>query len=132
MKKQGFVPVAWDIKEKQDVHREDHRDLQGAGGRSEEVGRDRPGEERGSRMKSQRVGDMASGIFLASPGPGSRTSGFQIRGAPDVRMQPRTLPTDPRCAVGVAGVALALRAWRYPRSGANGSVARPEPEPCAS
>ena len=64
-------------------------------------------------MKSQRVGDMASGILLALLGLGVVLAAFQIKGAPDVRMQPRTLPLILGCAVGVAGVALALRAWRY-------------------
>jgi hypothetical protein len=64
-------------------------------------------------MKSQRVGDMASGIFLALLGLVVVLAAFQIKGAPDVRMQPRTLPLILGCAVGVAGLALALRAWRY-------------------
>jgi uncharacterized membrane protein YccC len=64
-------------------------------------------------MKSQRVGDIASGIFLALLGLIVVLAAFQIRGAPDVRMQPRTLPLILGCAVGVAGAALALRAWRY-------------------
>lgn len=64
-------------------------------------------------MKSQRFGDMASGIFLALLGLVVVVAAFQIKGAPDVRMQPRTLPLILGCIVGVAGAALALRAWFY-------------------
>lgn len=64
-------------------------------------------------MKSQRVGDMASGVFLALLGVVVVLAAFQIKGAPDVRMQPRTLPMILGCIVGVAGAALALRAWFY-------------------
>ena len=64
-------------------------------------------------MKSQRVGDMASGIFLAFLGLIVVLAAFQIKGAPDVRMQPSTLPLILGCAVGVSGAALAFRAWRY-------------------
>jgi hypothetical protein len=64
-------------------------------------------------MKSQRAGDIASGIFLTLLGLIVVLAAFQIKGAPDVRMQPRTLPLILGCAVGVAGAALALRAWRY-------------------
>jgi putative tricarboxylic transport membrane protein len=64
-------------------------------------------------MKSQRVGDMASGVFLALLGVVVVLAALQIKGAPDVRMQPRTLPLILGCIVGVAGVALALRAWFY-------------------
>lgn len=64
-------------------------------------------------MKSQRYGDMASGVFLALLGVVVVVAAFQIRGAPDVRMQPRTLPLILGCIVGVAGAALALRAWLY-------------------
>src|SRR5512145_2773060 len=66
-----------------------------------------------SWMKSQRVGDIASGIFLALLGVVVVLAAFQIKGAPDVRMQPRTLPLILGCTVGVAGGALAIRAWRY-------------------
>ena len=64
-------------------------------------------------MKSQRVGDIASGVFLLLLGLVVVVAAFQIKGAPDVRMQPRTLPLILGCIVGVAGAALAFRAWRY-------------------
>ena len=64
-------------------------------------------------MKSQRVGDMASGVFLALLGLVVVVAALQIKGAPDVRMQPRTLPLILGCIVGFAGAALAFRAWRY-------------------
>jgi hypothetical protein len=64
-------------------------------------------------MKSQRAGDIASGLFLTLLGLIVVWAAFQIKGAPDVRMQPRTLPLILGCIVTVAGVALALRAWRY-------------------
>lgn len=64
-------------------------------------------------MKSQRFGDMAGGVFLAFLGLVVVLAAIQIKGAPDVRMQPRTLPLILGCTVGVAGGALALRAWRY-------------------
>jgi len=64
-------------------------------------------------MKSQRVGDIISGVFLVLLGLVVVVAAFQIKGAPDVRMQPRTLPLILGCIVGVAGAALALRAWLY-------------------
>lgn len=64
-------------------------------------------------MKSQRFGDMVSGVFLALLGLVVVLAAFQIKGAPDVRMQPRTLPLILGCIVGAAGAALALRAWLY-------------------
>ena len=64
-------------------------------------------------MKSQRFGDIASGVFLALLGLVVVLAAFQIKGAPDVRMQPRTLPLILGCIVGFAGAALAFRAWRY-------------------
>ncbi len=64
-------------------------------------------------MKSQRFGDMASGLFLVLLGLVVVVAAFQIKGAPDVRMQPRTLPLILGFIVGVAGAALAIRAWRY-------------------
>jgi len=64
-------------------------------------------------MKSQRVGDMASGLFLVLLGLVVVVAAFQIKGAPDVRMQPRTLPLILGCIVALAGAALAIRAWRY-------------------
>lgn len=64
-------------------------------------------------MKSQRSGDMASGLFLVLLGLVVVLAAFQIKGAPDVRMQPRTLPLVLGCIVGMAGAALAFRAWRY-------------------
>jgi putative tricarboxylic transport membrane protein len=64
-------------------------------------------------MKSQRVGDIASGIFLVLLGLVVVIAAFQIKGAPDVRMQPRTLPLILGFIIGVAGAALAFRAWRY-------------------
>ncbi len=64
-------------------------------------------------MKSQRFGDMASGLFLVLLGLVVVVAAFQIKGAPDVRMQPRTLPLILGCIVGMAGAALAIRAWRY-------------------
>jgi putative tricarboxylic transport membrane protein len=56
---------------------------------------------------------MASGVFLALLGVVVVVAAFQIKGAPDVRMQPRTLPLILGFIVGVAGAALALRAWLY-------------------
>jgi putative tricarboxylic transport membrane protein len=64
-------------------------------------------------MKSQRFGDMASGVFLVILGLVVVVAAFQIKGAPDVRMQPRTLPLILGCIVGLAGAAMAFRAWRY-------------------
>ena len=64
-------------------------------------------------MKSQRIGDIISGVFLVLLGLVVVVAAFQIKGAPDVRMQPRTLPLILGCIIGVAGAALALRAWRY-------------------
>jgi len=64
-------------------------------------------------MKSQRVGDIASGIFLVLLGLVVVIAAFQIKGAPDVRMQPRTLPLILGFIIGAAGAALAFRAWRY-------------------
>lgn len=64
-------------------------------------------------MKSQRVGDIISGVFLVLLGLVVVVAAFQIKGAPDVRMQPRTLPLILGCIVVMAGAALAFRAWRY-------------------
>ena len=64
-------------------------------------------------MKSQRFSDMASGLFLVFLGLVVVVAASQIKGAPDVRMQPRTLPLILGFIVGVAGAALAIRAWRY-------------------
>jgi len=64
-------------------------------------------------MKSQRFGDMAGGLFLVLLGAVVIAAAFQIKGAPDVRMQPRTLPLILGCIVCTAGAALALRAWLY-------------------
>lgn len=64
-------------------------------------------------MKSQRMGDVISGVFLVLLGLIVILAAFQIKGAPDVRMQPRTLPLILGCIVGVAGAALAIRAWIY-------------------
>ena len=64
-------------------------------------------------MKSQRVGDIVSGVFLILLGIVVIMAAVQIKGAPDVRMQPRTLPLILGCIIGLAGAALALRAWRY-------------------
>ena len=54
-----------------------------------------------------------SGVFLVLLGLVVVLAAFQIKGAPDVRMQPRTLPLILGCIVGVAGAALAIRAWIY-------------------
>ena len=64
-------------------------------------------------MKSQRIGDMASGVFLILLGLVVVVAALQIKGAPDVQMQPRTLPLILGCIIGVAGAVLALRAWLY-------------------
>jgi putative tricarboxylic transport membrane protein len=64
-------------------------------------------------MKSQRTGDMASGVFLLLLGLVVVVAAFQIKGAPDVQMQPRTLPLILGCIIGVAGAALTIRAWLY-------------------
>jgi len=64
-------------------------------------------------MKSQRMGDVISGLFLVLLGLIVVLAAFKIKGAPDVRMQPRTLPLILGCIVGVAGAALAIRAWIY-------------------
>lgn len=64
-------------------------------------------------MKSQRFGDMASGVFLVLLGMVVVMAAFRIKGAPDVRMQPRTLPLILGWIVGAAGAALACRAWFY-------------------
>jgi len=64
-------------------------------------------------MKSQRAGDISSGIFLAFLGLIVALAANQIKGSPDVQMQPRTLPLILGYTVGAAGVALAFRAWRY-------------------
>ncbi|HBB16224.1 MAG TPA: hypothetical protein DCZ97_04195 [Syntrophus sp. (in: bacteria)] len=64
-------------------------------------------------MKSRRFGDMASGVFLVLLGLVVVVAAFRIKGAPDVRMQPRTLPLILGWIVGVAGAALAFRAWFY-------------------
>jgi putative tricarboxylic transport membrane protein len=64
-------------------------------------------------VKSQRVGDMASGVFLVLLSLVVVVAALQIKGAPDVLMQPRTLPLILGCIIGVAGTALAFRAWLY-------------------
>lgn len=64
-------------------------------------------------MKSQRVGDMVSGVFLVLLSLVVVVAALQIKGAPDVRMQPRTLPLILGCIIGVAGAALTVRAWLY-------------------
>jgi hypothetical protein len=64
-------------------------------------------------MKSLRFGDMASGVFLVLLGLIVVLAAIQIKGAPDVRMQPRTLPLILGWTVLAAGAALAIRAWRY-------------------
>lgn len=64
-------------------------------------------------MKSQRAGDILSGVFLVLLSVIVVLAALRIKGAPDVRMQPRTLPLILGCIVGVAGAALALRAWLY-------------------
>ncbi len=64
-------------------------------------------------MKTQRAGDIASGIFLSLLGLVVVVAAVQIKGAPDVRMQPRTLPLILGWTIGIAGGILALRAWRY-------------------
>jgi putative tricarboxylic transport membrane protein len=64
-------------------------------------------------MKSQRAGDIGSGVFLALLGLVVIWASFRIKGAPDVMMQPRTLPLILGATVGAAGLALAVRAWRY-------------------
>lgn len=64
-------------------------------------------------MRTQRAGDIASGIFLSLLGLVVVLAALQIRGAPDVRMQPRTLPLILGWTIGVAGGFLFLRAWRY-------------------
>jgi hypothetical protein len=56
---------------------------------------------------------MASGLFLVLLGLVVVVAASQIKGAPDVRMQPRTLPLILGLIVGVAGAALTFRAWRY-------------------
>ena len=56
---------------------------------------------------------MASGVFLVLLGLVVVVAAFRIKGAPDVRMQPRTLPLILGWIVGVAGAALAFRAWFY-------------------
>lgn len=64
-------------------------------------------------MKTQRAGDIASGIFLSLLGLVVVVAAVQIKGAPDVRMQPRTLPLILGWTIGIAGGILAIRAWRY-------------------
>ncbi len=64
-------------------------------------------------MRTQRAGDIASGIFLFLLGLVVVVAALQIRGAPDVRMQPRTLPLILGWTTAVAGGFLSLRAWRY-------------------
>lgn len=75
-------------------------------------------------MKTQRAGDIASGIFLSLLGLVVVVAALQIKGAPDVRMQPRTLPLILGWTIGIAGGILALRAWRY--RGADRVVAWPD------
>jgi len=64
-------------------------------------------------MKSQRTGDIAAGIFLSLLGVFVVWASLHIKGAPDMRMHPRTLPLILGWAVMIAGGLLALRAWRY-------------------
>jgi putative tricarboxylic transport membrane protein len=64
-------------------------------------------------VKTQRAGDIASGIFLSLLGVVVVVAALRIKGAPDVRMHPRTLPLILGWTLGIAGGLLALRAWRY-------------------
>jgi putative tricarboxylic transport membrane protein len=66
-----------------------------------------------SKMRTQRAGDMASGIFFVLLGVFVVWAAFRIKGAPDMRMHPRTLPLILGWVVGIAGGILAFRAWRY-------------------
>jgi putative tricarboxylic transport membrane protein len=77
-------------------------------------------------MNTQRTGDIASGILLILLSVVVIAAALQIKGAPDVRMQPRTLPLILGWTVGIAGGVLALRAWRY--RGPARSVAWPDGE----
>jgi len=64
-------------------------------------------------MRSQRFGDMVSGVLLLLLGLVVVLAALLIKGAADVQMQPRTLPLALGCIIGVTGAFLALRAWRY-------------------
>jgi hypothetical protein len=66
-----------------------------------------------SQMNTQRAGDIASGIFLSLLGAFVVWAALGIKGAPDMRMHPRTLPLILGWTVGIAGGALAFHAWRY-------------------
>ncbi len=66
-----------------------------------------------SRMNTQRAGDIASGIFLSLLGVFVVWAALGIKGAPDMRMHPRTLPLILGWTVGIAGGVLAFRAWRF-------------------
>jgi hypothetical protein len=75
-------------------------------------------------MKTQRAGDIASGAFLGLLGLVVIVAALRIKGAPDVMMQPRTLPLILGWTIGMAGTVLAVRAWRY--RGADVLVAWPD------
>jgi hypothetical protein len=64
-------------------------------------------------MKTQRAGDIASGVFLGLLGLVTIIAALRIKGAPDVVMQPRTLPLILGWTIGFCGVVLTVRAWRY-------------------
>jgi hypothetical protein len=64
-------------------------------------------------MKSQRAGDILCGAFLSLLGAFVVWAALQIKGAPDMRMHPRTLPLILGWTVGIAGGVLAFHAWRY-------------------
>ncbi len=64
-------------------------------------------------MKTLRAGDIVSGIFLSLLGLAVVVAAVQIKGAPDVRMQPRTFPLILGWTIAVVGGILAFRAWSY-------------------
>ncbi len=64
-------------------------------------------------MRTQRAADIAGGLFLAVLGLVVVVAASQIKGAPDARVQPGTFPQILGWAIGIAGVVMALRAWRY-------------------
>ncbi|MBM4313843.1 MAG: tripartite tricarboxylate transporter TctB family protein [Deltaproteobacteria bacterium] len=66
-----------------------------------------------SQMRTQRAGDIVAGIFFSLLGVFVVWAAFGIKGAPDMRMHPRTLPLILGWAVGIAGGILAFHAWRY-------------------
>jgi putative tricarboxylic transport membrane protein len=75
-------------------------------------------------MKTQRAGDIVSGVFLGLLGLVVIVAALRIKGAPDVMMQPRTLPLILGWTIASAGLILAVRAWRY--RGADAPVAWPD------